>query len=139
MISSTRLFAACLPLLAGLALSACGGGGTTASFDTTVSPPPPSAGPASGGSAPATGRPSVCGKLQMKGNEQDVVLVKGEVPCTEALTVINTYVTVPKHGTDGAATVTGWTCRTATAANDKQRGYITICSKGTGEFVTMKP
>lgn len=128
-------------LLTGLALTACGSsGGSKASSDTTLSPAPAAgsdpATPGTSVSPTAGAKPATCGKIQMKGNEESVVRVTGTTPCKTLMAVINAYDKAAKQGTNGAATIKGWTCKTASPAENKKHGYITFCAKGTDAFAT---
>lgn len=129
-------------LLAGLALTACGNSGSKASSDTSLTPAPSSlsASPTTGAtdpSQPADAKAAaICGKIQMKGNEETVVRVKGTTPCKTLMNVINAYDKAAKKGPNGEATVDGWKCKTASPAETQKHGYITICTKGAAEFAT---
>lgn len=128
-------------LLTALALTACGSSGDKASSDSSLTPTPPSS-PSAGSTAglpssqPSTVKnPTVCGKIQMKGNQESVVRILGTTPCDALITVINAYDQAPK-GTNGEATIKGWKCKTATPAETQKHGYITICTRASEEFVT---
>jgi hypothetical protein len=127
-------------LLTGLALTACGSSGNKASSDSSLTPTPSSSSAGSSAGAPssqptAAKNPTVCGKIQMKGNEESVVRVKGTTPCDALMTFINAYDKAAK-GPNGEAAIKGWKCQTATPAETQKDGYITTCIRSSEEFVT---
>jgi hypothetical protein len=145
---STRPLTLAVVLLAGgLTLSACGGGGSGSNASGGAGTPTPGGSATAGPSqtpttlppsVPAGGVPAhkVCGKVQMKGNEETVLRVKGAEGCKSVMAVIGAYDRAGKQNTRGAATVKGWKCRATTSAEHTKTGYITVCTKGAEEFAT---